>query len=93
MNITQSPNGFGQAPSGNTGVKLTKYPFAHPHNENFEGEKTKTLDETLKYEGVGCEFGIDWLDASVLIPVSQADAFIKYFASYLDDELTLIGSV
>jgi len=93
MTLSQKSVGFGKPPLGNTGVKLTKYPFVHTQDEKLESKELQTSDAPLKYEGVGCEFGIDWFDASVLIPIYQADAFIKYFVSYLNDELTLIGSV
>jgi len=96
MTITKnSPFRFG-TPFGNTGVKLTKicksspkYPFVHAEID----DPVKTPEDSVKYQGVGCEFGIDWLNCSTLMLPHQVHEMVSLVASYLGDEMVSIGSV
>ena len=93
MNISQ---GFSRLrpPFGNTGVKLTNtrkvspnYPFIHLD----EYEPDKTPEDSVKYHGEGCEFGIDWLNCSTLMLPHQVHEMVSLVGSYLKDEMVSIG--
>ena len=94
MNISQ---GFSRLrpPFGNTGVKLTEsrkaspdYPFIHVEHDELD----KTPEDSLKYHGEGCEFGIDWLNCSTLMLPHQVHEMVSLVGSYLKDEMVSIGS-
>ena len=94
MNITQGFNRV-RPPFGNTGVKLTNtrkvspdYPFVHTD----EDSSRKTPESGVKYEGVGCEFGIDWFNASTLMLPCQVHEMVSLVASFLKDELVSVGA-
>lgn len=94
MNIT---HGFARPPFGNTGVKLTKklksspkYPFVH---DGSIDKPEKSPENVVRYDGVGCEFGIDWLNLSTLMLPHQVNEMISLVASALKNEFESIGLV
>ena len=75
-------------PSGNTGVTVTKVPL-YPFIPSSPKQSVPSTDTHIdnKYDGQGCEFGIDWLNLSTLCPLDRVADFLPYVASWLQDEL------